>query len=288
MNPLFWGFASAACWGTSNFAARLSGRAIGPLNSLMAMTLIGALVMSLWLWLREAPLIWDPAGLYWLVLIGISNAVGMLSLYAGLSRGPVSIASPVVASSPAFVVAGGLLLGIVPTPVQLIGMAGIMTGVWIVARSGHRESGLRAGESGVALTVVYALGAAILFACSLFMAREAVPIYGALQVVWVGRGLSLVILIGFMLATRTRVDMPMRWWPALVAQGILDTVGMIAIFEGSVGDGAPLASVGAAPVSIIVVILARVFLRERIPPIQWFGIGLVVIAGAGLAYDTAG
>jgi drug/metabolite transporter (DMT)-like permease len=288
MNPLFWGFASAACWGTSNFAARLTGRAIGPLNSLMAMNLIGVLAMSLWLWLREAPLVWEETGLHWLLLIGIGNAMAMLSLYAGLSRGPVSIASPVVASSPAFVVAGGLLLGIVPTAVQLIGMAGIMAGVLIVARSGHRESGLRPGESGIALTVIYGLGAAILFACSLYMAREAVPVYGALQVAWVGRGISFFILGGFMLATRTRVNMPMRWWPALVAQGFLDTAGMIAIFEGSVGNGAPLASVGAAPVAIIVVILARIFLRERIPAIQWLGIGLVVAAGAGLAYNTAG
>ncbi len=286
MNPLFWGFASAACWGTSNFMARVSGRATGPLNSLLAMSLVGVLGMSLWLWVREAPLIWHPAGLHWLILIGIGNATGMLSLYAGLSRGPVSIASPVVASSPAFVVAGALLLGVVPTTLQLIWMAGIMAGVWIVARSGHRESGLRAGDVGVGLTVAYGLGAAIIFAGTLLMAREAVPIYGALQVTWVGRGISLVVLIGFMVATRTQVNMPVRWWPAVIAQGVLDTGGMIAIFEGSVGDGAPLASVGAAPVSIIVVILARVFLRERIPPIQWAGIGLVVAAGAGLAYTT--
>ena len=284
MNPLFWGFASAACWGTSNFMARLSGRAIGPLNSLLVMSFVGVAVMSVWLGFRAAPLIWEPRGLHWLILIGVGNATGMLSLYAGLSRGPVAIASPVVASSPAFVVAGAFFLGVVPTTIQLIGMAGIMIGVWIVARSGHRESGLRAGERGVGLTVIYGLGAASLFACTLLMAREAVPIYGALQVAWVGRGVSLVILLGFMLVTRTRVDMPMRWWPALVAQGILDTAGMIAIFQGSVGDGAPLASVGAAPVSIIVVILARVFLSERIPPIQWLGIIVVVLSGCGLVF----
>ena len=288
MNPLFWGFTSAACWGTSNFMARVSGRATGPLNSLLAMSLVGVLAMSLWLSMREAPLIWAPTGLHWLILIGVGNATGMLSLYAGLSRGPVSIASPVVASSPAFVVAGALLLGVIPTTLQLIWMAGIMAGVWIVARAGHRESGLRTGDVGVGPTVAYGLGAAIIFACTLLMAREAVPTYGALQVAWVGRGISLMVLIGFMAATRTPVNIPVRWWPAVVAQGILDTGGMIAIFEGSVGDGAPLASVGAAPVSIIVVILARVFLRERIPPIQWIGVGLVVVAGAGLAYTTVG
>ncbi len=288
MNPLFWGFASAACWGTSNFVARLSGRAIGALNSLLAMSVVGVLGMSIWLWLRQAPLIWDPSGLHWLVLIGLGNAGGMLCLYAGLSRGPVSIASPMVSSSPAFVVAGGLLLGIVPTTVQLIGMAGILIGVWIVARFAHSESGLRTGDRGIGLTVVYGLGAAIFFAATLYMAREAVPVYGAVQATWVGRGLSLIVLGAFMLATRTRIALPVRWWPALIAQGVLDTAGMIAIFSGSVGGGAPLASVGAAPVSIIVVILARIFLREPIPPIRWFGIALVVAAGATLAYHTAG
>tara|TARA_B100000686_G_scaffold72433_1_gene78189 strand:+ start:1563 stop:2429 length:867 start_codon:yes stop_codon:yes gene_type:complete len=288
MNPLFWGFSSAACWGTSNFLARLSGRAIGPLNSLLAMTFVGAVGMSVWLWLRASPLVWDAHGLHWLVLIGLGNAFAMLSLYAGLSRGPISIASPMVASSPAFVVFGALLLGIIPTAFELSGMAVIMAGVMIVARSGHRESGLRAGERGIGLTVAYGLVAAILFSCSLLMAREAVPIYGALQVTWVGRSLSLVVLGAFMVSTRTAIDMPVRWWPALAAQGVLDTGGMIAIFAGSIGDGAPLASVGAAPVSIIVVVLARVFLREHIRPLQWLGIVLVVLGGAALAYDTTG
>ena len=288
MNPLFWGFASAGCWGTANFLARLSGRAIGPLNSLLAMTFVGVVGMSVLLWLRGTPLVWDAHGLHWLVLIGLSNTIAMLSLYAALSRGPISIASPMVASSPAFVVVGALLLGIIPTAFELSGMAVIMAGVMIVARSGHRESGLRAGEHGIALTVAYGLAAAILFGCSLLMAREAVPIYGALQVTWVGRGLSLVVLAAFMLATRTAINMPVRWWPALAAQGVLDTGGMIAIFAGSVGDGAPLASVGAAPVSIIVVVLARVFLREHIRPLQWLGIVLVVLGGAALAYDTTG
>ncbi len=288
MNPLFWGFASAGCWGSSNFLARLSGRAIGPLNSLLAMTFVGTIGVSVLLWLSGTQLVWDAHGLHWLVLIGLGNALAMLSLYAGLSRGPISIASPIVASSPAFVVVGALLLGIIPTAFELSGMAVIMTGVMIVARSGHRESGLRAGEHGIALTVAYGLAAAVLFACSLLMAREAVPVYGALQVTWVGRGLSLVVLAAFMLATRTAIDMPVRWWPALAAQGVLDTGGMIAIFAGSVGDGAPLASVGAAPVSIIVVVLARVFLREHIRSLQWLGIVLVVLGGVALAYNTTG
>ena len=47
---------------------------------------------------------------------------------------------------------------------------------------------------------------------------------------------------------------------------------------------APLAAVGSAPVAVFTVLLARVFLREAVPPKQWLGIGLVAAAGGALAY----
>ena len=192
----------------------------------------------------------------------------MLLLYTSLARGPVSIAAPLISSTPAFVVPGALLLGVVPSSGQLFAMAGVMVGTLIVARTAHPNSGMREGERGVGMTVATGLGAAFLFAVALLLAREAVPIYGVWQVAWSGRCISLVFVILFMILTRTRVNVPARWWPALVAQGVLDAGGLIFLYVGSVGDGAPLASIGSAPLAIVAVLLARIFLKERIPSIQ--------------------
>ena len=228
-------------------------------------------------------MVWDVSGLHWLVLIGFSLSAGMLLLYTSLSRGPVSIAAPLVSSTPAFVIPGALLLGVVPSAGQLAAMAGMMIGTLIVARTGHPEVGMRPGERGVGLTVVTGLGAAFFFAVALLLAREAVPIYGVAEVAWAGRGISLLFLVLYMMLTRTPINIPRRWWPVLGAQGALDAGGLICLYVGSVGVGAPLASIGSAPLAIVAVLLARIFLNERIPPKQWSGIILVVGSGAFLA-----
>ena len=283
MNPFLWGLGSAVGWGTADFVARISGRALGPANSLLATASIGTVGMGLWLVFRETAVVWDPSGLHWLILIGFCLSSGMLLLYTSLARGPVSIAAPLISSTPAFVVPGAFLLGVVPTPTQLVAMAGVMIGTLIVTRAAPPHSGMREGERGVRMTVATGLGAVFFFAAALLIAREAVPIYGVLQVAWSGRGISLVFVILFMVLTRTRVNVPMRWWPALFAQGVLDAGGLIFLYVGSVGDGAPLASIGSAPLAIVAVLLARIFLNERIPPVQWVGITVVVGAGAFLA-----
>jgi drug/metabolite transporter (DMT)-like permease len=286
MNPFLWGLGSAVGWGTADFVARISGRALGPANSLLATATIGTVGMGLWLVFRETPIVWDPSGLHWLILIGFCLSTGMLLLYASLARGPVSIAAPLISSTPAFVVPGALLLGVVPSVTQLMAMAGVMLGTLIVARTAHPHSGMREGESGVRMTVVTGLSAAFFFAAALLIAREAVPIYGVLQVAWSGRGISLIFVIAFMMVTQTQVNVPMRWWPALFAQGVLDAGGLMFLYVGSVGDGAPLASIGSAPLAIVAVLLARIFLHERIPLIQWGGITLVAASGAFLAANS--
>ena len=206
MNPFLWGLSSALGWGTADFVARISGRALGPANSLLATASVGTVGMGLWLVVRDTPMEWDPSGLHWLILIGFSLSTAMLLLYTSLARGPVSIAAPLISSTPAFVVPGALLLGVVPSSGQLFAMAGVMVGTLIVARTAHPNSGMREGERGVGMTVATGLGAAFLFAVALLLAREAVPIYGVWQVAWSGRCISLVFVILFMILTRTRVN----------------------------------------------------------------------------------
>jgi drug/metabolite transporter (DMT)-like permease len=186
-----------------------------------------------------------------------------------------------------FVILGSLALGIVPALAQWIAMAAVMVGVWLVATGGHPDTaevvrGRAAG--GIGVTVAYALIAAFTFTVAIFAAREAVPIYGGVQSVWFTRIVSLVCLLALMAFNRETPRLPIKWWPAVTVQGALDTLGMYTMFVGSVGDGAPLAAVGSAPVAVFTVLLARVFLREAVPPKQWLGIALVVAAGGALAY----
>ena len=285
MNPFFWGLSSALGWGTADFVARLSGRAVGPISSVFGMLLTGSLLLTLWIVFSGTQLIWVSDGYVWVGLAGLATAAGTWLLYASLSRGPVSVASPAVATFPVFIVLFGLVLGIVPKAEEWAGMVIIMIGVWVVARASHGEVDQTvAGRGGIWLTVVYGIGCSAVMASALLFGREATVHYGEVQTTWLIRLCAFGALVVYMIAMRVRLTLPWRWWPAVSSQGGLDTLGWITFLIGGVGAGAPLTAVGAAPLTVVTVLLAGIFLREPIPLPQWIGILMVVAGGGVLAY----
>ena len=130
-------------------------------------------------------------------------------------------------------------------------------------------------------TILYSLVAAATFAASLTAADRAIDIYGPWQTVLVVRLIGFVALAAIILGRRERVRLPVRAWPVLAAFGVLDTLGHLLLYTGLSlphGEFAIVASVGY---TVVTVVLARIFLREPVSPLQWGGVGLVV-SGVGL------
>ncbi len=90
------------------------------------------LVSLLSLALRESA---DRAQLVWGGASGISSALGLTLLYAGLALGPMNVVAPVSAVTSAVVpVAAGLAMGERPGPIVLVGVgltvvAGLLIGM---------------------------------------------------------------------------------------------------------------------------------------------------------------
>ena len=125
-------------------------------------------------------------------------------------------------------------------------------------------------------TILCSLGAAATFAASLTAADRAIDIYGPWQTVLVVRLIGFVALATIVLARRERVRFPARAWPILLAFGVLDTMGHLLLYTGlglPNGEYAIVASVGY---TVGTVVLARIFLREPVSPLQWGGVAMVV------------
>ena len=112
MNPGLWGLLTAVGWGGADFIARFTGRALGYQIALFGMLSVGAVVLTLVVWLADMPLIWDPSGWWLVIATGVGVMVATLLLYAGLARGPVTIVAPIVGSYPTFNVVLALALGV--------------------------------------------------------------------------------------------------------------------------------------------------------------------------------
>lgn len=276
MTPAIWGGFSALGLGTADFMARFSSRAIGHASALMGMLCVGWLILTVWYVATTPDLVSSWAGWHFIALNGVATTVMTLLLYQGLSRGPIAVVAPIVASHPVLVVAVAVLLGAQPSLLQWLGMAVTIAGVVAVAKFAHEEpeaEGLP--PSHLRTTIVIALGSSVAYAVLILAGQQAVPIYGDFQTLWIGRLVSIAALALFFVTRRESPYLPLRWWPFLFFQGVCDAGGYLALFSGSYGTGAEVAAVTASTFGAVTVILARFILREHVTAAQWFGIVLV-------------
>lgn len=282
LSPGLWGSFTALGWGTSDFIARFTGRAMGHRSAMFGMLLTGAAALTLVVLISGAPLTWAPGGLWLLAASGLSIMLATLWLYRGLAAGPISIVSPIVGAYPAVVVLLAVTFGARPSGIQWAAMALTMAGVVVVARSAEsfEEIGKRSrGE--LRTTVILSLLSALGFALGVYTAQAAVPVYGNLQTIWVSRLVSLACLTLLFLGQRARPVIPRPWWPLVALQGMIDTSGYLFLYQGSYGEDAEIAAVTASAFGAVTTLLARIFLRERMPPLQWFGI-VCIFAGVAV------
>ncbi|MEX0923045.1 MAG: DMT family transporter [Rhodovibrionaceae bacterium] len=272
-------------WGTADFIARFTGRAMGHAVALVGMLLMSGVVLTGAALAMGLRFDWTFQGAELLLLAGVGIMAGTLLLYWGLSRGPVTIVAPIVGSYPALNLLIAVTLGVRPTPLQWGLMLLVLAGVVVVSRASKSfEDGNEFTPAALRKTVIISLGSAVGFALGVAGAQYATPIYGEWQTVILARWLSLAFAVAFLLLQSRRLPaVPLRWTPLLLLQGILDGGAYLALVYGSSGIGAALTVVVASSFSAITVLLARLILREAMTWGQWGGILTIVGGVAALA-----
>jgi drug/metabolite transporter (DMT)-like permease len=229
MNSALFGLVAALSWGVHDFLARFPSRAVGPIPTVLAVTIAGLIALSAWLLIGGGIYIVWPA--LWLVAItGIFFTLGTLALFAALARGPISIVAPIAGSYPALAMVLAVVQGARPGALQWLAVIGVMAGVVIVSRSGGRFEESGELPTGTIKTVLgLAVLASLCFAVGLAAGQAAVPIFGEVQTVWLARLFGL-LAIGVLYLWRTPGDpIALRWLPLLALMGCLDVAGLVII-----------------------------------------------------------
>lgn len=289
---------TALGWGTADFIARFTGRALGPRKALFGMFFASGAVLTTVMALTGTPWITDTggdgaagpsaAGLLYVVGMGLGITVGTLLLYWGLARGPVTVVAPIVASYPAFNLLIAVVGGTRPSSAQWAATVVVMTGVLLVAALAAPDEGATEAHprAHVRASAGIALLSSLVFSLSLHAGQSALPSFGELTTVWLSRLVGVALMTAFLLLGRERPIPPLRMWPALTAQGLLDGGAYLTLMAGSSGAGAEVAIIVSSTFAAVTVALARVVLREPITPGQWAGIasivgGVAVLSGMG-------
>ena len=295
------GLTGAVSWGAADFAARFASRQVGAYRTLFFMQFFGFLALSVYLkstggFSRGIAPGWQPWALT--VAAGLLNVLASLALYHSFEHGTLSIVGPVSSSYPALTVALSLLSGERIHSVRAAGLAVTLLGVILAATSfaqaksttaetdaqqaspnhasPNRAANSRAHLStGVGWAICAALGFGVLF---WFLGFHVVPAVGSAVSVWVMRLTALVSLSLAAAPTRQTLKLPRGkvWW-LLLAVGILDTAAFVANNAGLSTGQVSVVSVLASLYGAITVLLAWIFLRERLERSQWLGVVLIFI-----------
>ncbi len=282
------GAAAAGSFGVGDFAARFVGRAIGPPQALLGIMLLGSLGIGIYVVASGETLVWELSGLWLLVLNGVATMLATLLLFDAVTRGPVSLGSPIASSYPAFAVPMTVVFGARPEPIHWVAMAATLGGVWLVALAVSRvDSGDKPDYAPAVLrrAVPTAIGAAFCFAVAMLAADHAVERYGLLMTLLSGRIVGAIALGGAFLGMRRLPRMPLSAWPLILLITLMDTLAYVLLYAGLALENGEFAMVTGSAYSVVSILLARIILREPVMPLQWLGVA-IVIAGIGTLSTT--
>ncbi len=279
MNPgVLWGLATAAAWGTADFAGGFASRRAIPVVVTSASQAIG-LVALLTAAVFMQPALPNIEAMAVGAVAGVGGGLGLAFLYEGLARGAMGIVSSLAGAGAVVIpLVVSLVVGTSIAPLALLGV-GLIIGAALAAADVSRDQASRSA-------LLLAAGAAVGFA-TWYLLIDLVADEGRLWVLIASRTASTLLLAAIVLATRARegVGGLRSVLPFVALAGILD-VGANVFFVLARGEiSVALAATISGLYPIFTMLLARVFLAERLPRL---GLLSVLLAVAGTVLISVG
>ncbi len=204
---------------------------------------------------------------------GVGSAVGVGALYRGFAVSSVGIVAPVAATTAAIVpIVVGLVGGERPSTIALVGLAVALVAVFLVSYlPGQRDHAIAAvihgAVSGVGfgvMVIAYAATSTDSGVWSAVAGRTVAALVAGLAVV--------AISVDWRIASSVRF--------ATVMAGVLAAAGMAAFVTASQTSDLVVLGVVLGLMPTTTVVLASIFLDDRLIPTQWIGIALAAVAVA--------
>jgi drug/metabolite transporter (DMT)-like permease len=261
-------------WGTADFLGGLavkdwSAPRFGILTQLTGLGVV-ALVIAFF------PADPTATDLWWGAAAGVSTSASLVLLYGALAIGPMNVAAPTAAVIGAAVpVVIGLAIGERPGAVALSGVAFALASVALV---GSPQGGTTLRGTRKVLLLAAGAGAAIGLAVSCFAQTKidsGVWPFGASKLVS-----AFVLGATVVLSGRSDGGTPRRSLRLPLAVGIGDSAATISMLLALQRGSLVLVGVLGGLFPVVTVVLAGVFLKERVGRAQLIGLALAVLAVA--------
>jgi len=270
-----YGLASAASWGAADFSGGVATKRTPVYGVVIVSQLVGGILL-LPVALIYAEATPSPGSLLLGGIAGVSGALGLIALYTGLAGGRMGVVAPVTGMVTAVLpVVVGILDEGLPSIYHLLGFGVAFLAVWFLSR-GSNEATIGVPELG--LSIAAGAGFGLFFVLIDLVSSDAIlwPLVSA-------RVASTSLLSLFSALRRQRVG-PVRHQLLIIAlAGILDTGGNAFFALATRAGRLDISSVLASLYPAGTVLLAQLFLKERLDQHQWIGVIAAVVALALIA-----
>ena len=271
MLPILYGIASAATWGAADFIGGLASKRTSPYRILFLAEIAGFIPFCFLALLLREPM---PSATDMLLGAGSSllGLTGLLFLYRALADGKMTIAAPVSALFAALipVIFGFFTLG-APSVATMTGFGFAFLAVWLISQTGMANWRFNLMDLRLPLLSGLFFGLYFLIIHRATLNAFFWPLAAA-------RFAGVLAFGLFALIARQPALPPRDLWGLCVINGVLDIGGnAFYVLAAQVGRIDVAAVLGALyPASTV--LLAWIFLKERITWFQMFGVLLAFIA----------
>jgi drug/metabolite transporter (DMT)-like permease len=264
------GIGSAAAWGAGDFSGGMASRKGNVMKVVLYSQFLGGLFL-LGMAVFSGESMPPVRHLVYGAVAGVFGNIGLLALYRGLSTGRMGIVAPLSAVLTALVPIGytAFFTGL-PSVTRFAGFLCFMIAVWLLSSA---DTGFRMTGRELLLSCVAGAGFGLFF---IFIDKA-----NDLAIFWplVWARVASVVFLSTAIMVAVKPGTPMKGqWGFIVMAGVLDALGNLlfstAAHLGRLDVSAVLSSLYPAAT----VLLAWLFLREKLKRRQWMGVGAAFIA----------
>ncbi len=273
MLSILFGLSSALAWGAADFTGGIASKRSNVFGVVIGAEGFGMVLFAVLALAFREPV--PPLQTWlWGCASGLSGGFGLLLLYQALSHGRMSVAAPVSAVIAAIipVVVGAIVDGL-PGVWTFAGIFLALAAVWLIARGegGRINAAIRLNEITLPLIAGVVFGMYFVFMHEASQEAFFWPIVAS-------RLASTIGILGYALVIHKPWGPERKHWPLIALSGLLDVSGnAFYVLGGQIGRLDVAAVLGSLyPGSTV--LLAGLFLRERLSRPQLAGILIALIA----------
>lgn len=277
---ILFGIIAAVCWGLGDYLITQLTRRTGSARALLIVQSMSLLAWTLMLMVSGMP----PAGSgrVWGLLLAtaVCHVIGLVFVYRAFHIGTLSLVSPISSGFAIVTAVLAISTGEHPPVMTLAGAGLLLGGIVMAVRtpsySTHCNTPRLAGVPEALLSVA---GFGTMFWLFYFFVQPKLGYTFPLTVLKAAAvGWSALSVLRADTAPReTMASMPWRTIALAALAASADTIAWLAYIEGSRTAFATVVTALASLFSVVTVLLAWRFLRERLAAYQWAGVAAILL-----------